>query len=171
MVEGPTPPSRPARRPWPRVPSAPAHSWLGRAYAQKAIRASLFANGLGELVPRRGSKAVALDEGHGRASTSFSTTQRPASSGPERTRPEGPALAALDIGRSPSSGYVLEKEEKVAEARSKAGAPFPPPDDATIRCAGRYFGRGRKTEAKALYREALRLDPGTTAKGPRAPGV
>ena len=149
--------------------SAPAHSWLGRAYGQKAIHASLFTQmGWAKKCRAQFEKAVALDPKDTDARIDlvqyYANAPGIVGGGKDKAREQIQALAALDPARAAlMSGYVLEKEKKDAEAEVEyRRAVSLGPDDPTIRWrAGRYFERAGKTEeAKASYREALRLDPG-----------
>jgi tetratricopeptide (TPR) repeat protein len=147
---------------------AAAHSWLGRAYGQKAIHASLFAQmGWAKKCRTEFERAVALDPKSTDARIDliqyYANAPGIAGGGKDKAREQIQALAALDPARAAlMTGYVLEKEKKVPEAEAAyMRAVSLKPDDATIRWrTGRFLERaGKKDEAKASYREALRLDP------------
>ena len=147
---------------------AAAHSWLGRAYGQKAIHTSLFSQlGWAKRCKTEFERAVALDPKDTDARIDliqyFANAPGIVGGGMDKAREQIVLLAALDPGRAAlMSGYVLEKEKKpdAAEAEYQRAVTLKP-DDATIRWrTGRFYERaGRTDEAKASYREALRLDP------------
>lgn len=148
--------------------SASAHSWLGRAYAQKAIHGSFFTQlGWAKKCRAEFEKAVALDPTDTNARIDlvqyYANAPGIAGGGKDKARVQIRALETLDPARAAlMTGYVLEKEKKTAEAETEyRHAVSLGPDDATIRWrTGRFYERaGRKEEAKASYREALRLDP------------
>jgi tetratricopeptide (TPR) repeat protein len=145
-----------------------AHSWLGRAYGQKALHASLFTQmGWARKCRTEFEKAVALDPNSTDARIDliqyYANAPGIVGGGKDQAREQVRALAALDPARAAlMAGYVLEKEKKTAEAEAEyQRAVSLRPDDATIRWrTGRFYERaGRQEEAKASYREALRLDP------------
>ena len=148
--------------------AAAAHSWLGRAYGQKAIHASVFTQlSWAKKCKTEFDKAVTLDPKDTDARIDliqyYANAPGIAGGGRDKAREQLEPLAALDPGRAAlMSGYILEKEKKVPEAEAEyRRAVALSPDDATIRWrTGRFFERtGRTDEAKASYREALRLDP------------
>lgn len=151
-----------------------AQMWLGRAYGQKAIHASLFMQmGWAKKCKASFEKAVALDPKNAEARVDlvqyYANAPGIAGGGKDKAREQIRELAALDPARGAlMTGYVLEKEKKSVEAEAEyKRAVSLKPDDATIRWrTGRFYERaGRPDEARASYREALRLDP--TLPGPR----
>jgi tetratricopeptide (TPR) repeat protein len=148
--------------------STPAHSWLGRAYGQKAIHASLFTQmGWARKCRAEFEKAVGLDPKDSDARIDliqyYANAPAIVGGGKDKARAQIQELSALDPARAAlMTGYVLEKEKKIPEAEAEyRRAVSLKPDDATIRWrTGRFYERAGKTEeAKASYREALRLDP------------
>ena len=148
--------------------SAEAYLWLGRAYGQKAMKASIFSQmGLAKKCRISFEKAVALDPGSADARVDliqyYANAPGIVGGGLEKARMEIKALDGLDAARGAlMSGYVLAKEKKPVEAEAEyRRAVSLKPGDAAIRVRfGHFLERaGRKDEAKDSYREALRLDP------------
>lgn len=148
--------------------SAEAHLWLGRAYGQKAMKASVFSQmGLAKKCRAAFEKAVALDPISADARVDliqyYANAPGIVGGGMDKARAQIIALDGLDPARGAlMSGYVLAREKKTTEAEAEyRRAVSLQPADAAIRWRfGRFLGRtGKKDEAKAELREALRLDP------------
>jgi Tfp pilus assembly protein PilF len=148
--------------------SSEANLWLGRAYGQKAQRASVFTQiGLAKKCRVSFEKAVALDPKNADARVDliqyYANAPGMVGGGMDKAWTEVKALAGLDPARGAlMSGYVLAREKKPVEAEAEyRRAVSLRPDDATLHWRlGRFLERaGRKDEAKASFREALRLDP------------
>ncbi|MCM3875920.1 MAG: tetratricopeptide repeat protein [Thermoanaerobaculia bacterium] len=148
--------------------SSEAHLWLGRAYGQKAQKASVFFQmGLAKKCKAEFEKAVALDAKSADARVDliqyYANAPGIVGGGVDKAREQIKALDGLDPARGAlMSGYVLAKEKKTAEAEAEyRRAVSLKPGDATIHWRlGRFLERtGMKEDAKASYREAVRLDP------------
>ncbi len=149
--------------------SAVAHLWLGKAYGQKAIHASLFSQ-LGYAKKSRAEfeKAVALDpssvEARGDLVQYYANAPGIAGGSMEKAREQVKAIEALDAARGAAmNGYLLAREKRTAEAEAeyRRAVALRPADGYLHWRLGRFLERtGRPGEAKASYREAVRLDPG-----------
>ena len=148
--------------------SSEAHLWLGRAYGQKAIKASIFSQmGLAKKCKAEFEKAVALDPKSTDARVDliqyYANAPGIAGGGMDKARVEVKVLDGLDPARGAlMSGYILSREKKPAEAEAEyRRAVSLKPDDAAIHWRfGRFLERaGKKDDAKAELREALKLDP------------
>ncbi len=148
--------------------SSAAHRFLGQAYGQKAIHASLFSQiGLAKKCRAEFERAIALDPGDPEARVDLVTYYANApgflGGGLDKAREQVDILNGLDAARGAlMNGYVLAKEKKTVEAEAEyRRAVALSPDDAGFRVRfGHFLERtGRKDEAKDSYREALRLDP------------
>lgn len=148
--------------------SSEAHLWLGRAYGQKALKASLFSQ-MGWAKKCRGSfeKAVALDPKSVDARVDllqyYANAPAIAGGGLDKARAQQKALDGIDPVRGAQmSGFILLKEKKPAEAEAeyRRAVSLAPENGPAHWRLGRVLERGgRKDEAKASYREAVRLDP------------
>lgn len=154
--------------------SSEAHLWLGRAYGQKALKASLFSQlGWAKKCRAAFEKAVALDpksvEARVDLTQYYANAPGIAGGGMDKAREQVKALDALDPVRGAQmNGFVLLKEKKPAEAEAEyRRAVALKPELATSHWRlGRVLERGgKKDDAKAAYREAVRLDP--TLEGPK----
>ena len=148
--------------------SAEAYSWLGRAYGQKAIRASIFSQmGLAKKCRISFEKAVALDPKSTDARVDliqyYANAPGMAGGGMDKARDQIKVLDGLDPARGAlMSGYVLSREKKPVEAEAEyRRAVSLSPGDATIHWRfGRFLEKaGRMDDARAELREALKLDP------------
>lgn len=148
--------------------SSEAHLWLGRAYGQKAQRASILSQmGLAKKCRKEFEKAVALDPKNADARVDliqyYANAPGMVGGGMDKARVEVKALDSLDPARGAlMNGYVLAREKKPVEAEAEyRRAVSLKPEDATMHWRfGRFLDRaGKKDEAKASFREALRLDP------------
>jgi Tfp pilus assembly protein PilF len=148
--------------------SAVAHLWLGKAYGQKAIRASLFTQlGWAKKCRTEFEKAVALDpksaEARGDLVQYYADAPGIAGGGIDKAKEQVRAIEALDPARGAlMNGYVLAHEKKTAEAEAEFRRALTlRPDDPYFHWRFGYFleKAGRALEAKAAYTESLRLDP------------
>lgn len=148
--------------------NALAHLWLGKAYGQKAMRASVFTQlGWARKCRAEFEKAVALDpanaEARGDLVQYYADAPGIAGGGIDKAKEQVKAIEALDPARGAlMNGYVLAKEKKTAEAEAEfRRALAARPDDPYFHWRFGHFleTAGRPIEAKASYTEALRLDP------------
>ena len=148
--------------------SSEAHLWLGRAYGQKAIRASIFSQmGLARKCKASFEKAVALDPKSTDARVDliqyFANAPGIVGGGMDKARVEVRVLDGLDPARGAlMSGYILSREKRPVEAEAEyRRAVSLNSGDATIHWRfGRFLEKaGRKDDAKTELREALKLDP------------
>jgi Flp pilus assembly protein TadD len=145
-----------------------AHLWLGKAYGQKAIRASVFSQfGWAKKCRSEFEKAVSLDpmsvEARGDLVQFYASAPGIVGGGMDKAREQVRAIDSLDPARGAAmNGYVLSRENKKAEAEAEFRRALSlKPEDAYLHWRlGRFLESvGRKDEARASYCEALRLDP------------
>jgi tetratricopeptide (TPR) repeat protein len=148
--------------------SSEAHLWLGRAYGQKAQRASIFSQmGLAKKCKAEFEKAVELDPKSVDARYDLVTyhVNAPGIAGGsfEKARLQAAEIARLDPIRGHiAAALIFAKEKKWPEAEAEYRKALDlKPDSANLHWRlGRLFERqGRKDDAKAEWREALRLEP------------
>lgn len=148
--------------------SSAAHFWLGRAYGQKAIKASFFsAMGLARKCKVEFEKAVALDPNNLDARydlLSFHVNAPGIVGGSlDRAREQAAEIARLDPVRGHvASAAILTSQKKWAEAEAEYRKALDlKPDSAYVHWRfGRFFVKqGRKDDAKAEFRKALALEP------------
>jgi tetratricopeptide (TPR) repeat protein len=148
--------------------SSEAHLWLGRAYGQKALKSSLFSQ-MGWAKKCRASfeKAVALDPKSADARVDlvqyYANAPGIAGGGMDKAREQVKALDGIDPVRGAQmSGFLLLKEKKPAEAEAeyRRAVSLAPENGSAHWRLGRVLERGgKKDDARASYKEALRLDP------------
>ncbi|MBK9062362.1 MAG: tetratricopeptide repeat protein [Acidobacteria bacterium] len=148
--------------------SSEAQMWLGRAYGQKALKASLFSQmGWAKKCKASFEKAVALDPKDVDARVDllqyYANAPGIAGGGIDKARAQQKALDGLDPVRGAQmNGFILLKEKKPAEAEAeyRRAVSLAPENGSAHWRLGRVLERGgKKDEAKASYKEALRLDP------------
>ena len=148
--------------------SAEAQMWLGRAYRQKALKSSLFSQmGWAKKCKASFEKAVALDPKNVDARVDllqyYANAPGIAGGGIDKARAQQKALDGLDPVRGAQmNGFILLKEKKPAEAEAeyRRAVSLAPENGSAHWRLGRVLERGgKKDEAKASYKEALRLDP------------
>lgn len=148
--------------------SSEAHLWLGRAYGQKAIRASIFSQmGLAKKCRSSFEKAVGLDPTSVDARVDliqyYVNAPGIVGGGMDKARVEVKVLDGLDPARGALMyGYILAREKRPveAEAEYRRAVSLKPGDAAIHWRFGRFLERtGKKDDAKAELREALKLDP------------
>jgi tetratricopeptide (TPR) repeat protein len=148
--------------------SSEAHDLLGRAYGQKAIKASVFTQfGLARKCRAEFEKAVALDPRNVDARydlVSFHVNAPGVVGGSlDKAREQAVAIALLDpIRGHTASGNIFSSEKKWPEAEAEYRKALDlKPDSGNLHWRlGRLFEKqGRKDDAKAELREALKLDP------------
>jgi tetratricopeptide (TPR) repeat protein len=148
--------------------SSEAHVWLGRAYGQKAMKASIFSQmGLAKKCRASFEKAVALDPRSADARVDliqyYAIAPGIVGGGMDKARIEVKVLDGLDPALGAlMSGYLLAREKKSveAEAEYRRAISLKPGDAAIHWRFGRFLERsGKKDDAKAELREALKLDP------------
>lgn len=148
--------------------NAEAHLWLGRAYGQKALTSSIFSQmGWAKKCKASFEKAVALDPKNVDARVDliqyYANAPGIAGGGMDKARAQQKALDGIDPVRGAQmNGFILFKEKKPAEAEAeyRRAVSLAPENGSTHWRLGRVLERGgKKDEAKASYKEALRLDP------------
>lgn len=148
--------------------SAEAHLWLGRAYGQKALKSSLFSQmGWAKKCKASFEKAVALDPKNVDARVEllqyYANAPGIAGGGMDKARAQQKALDGIDPVRGAQmSGFILLKEKKPAEAEAeyRRAVSLAPENGSAHWRLGRVLERGgKKDDARASYKEALRLDP------------
>jgi tetratricopeptide (TPR) repeat protein len=148
--------------------SAEAHLWLGRAYGQKALNSSIFSQmGWAKKCKASFEKAVALDPKSAEARVDliqyYANAPGIAGGGMDKARTQVKALDGFDPVRGAQmSGFILLKEKKPAEAEAeyRRAVSLAPENGSAHWRLGRVLERGgKKDEARASYKEALRLDP------------
>jgi tetratricopeptide (TPR) repeat protein len=148
--------------------SSEAQMWLGRAYGQKALKSSLFSQmGWAKKCKASFEKAVALDPKNVDARVDliqyYGNAPGIAGGGMDKARAQQKALDGIDPVRGAQmNGFILFKEKKPAEAEAeyRRAVSLAPENGSAHWRLGRVLERGgRKDEAKASYKEAVRLDP------------
>lgn len=148
--------------------SSEAHFWLGRAYGQKAIRASIFFQmGLARKCKAEFEKAVALDPTNLDARydlLSFHVNAPSFVGGSlDKAREQAAEIARLDPVRGHvATGAILTSQKKWPEAEAEYRKALDlEPDSAYVHWRfGRFFVKqGRKDDAKAELLKALALEP------------
>jgi len=148
--------------------SSESHLWLGRAYGQKALRASIFSEmGLARKCKAEFEKAVALDPKSVDARydlVSFHVNAPGIAGGSlDKAREQAAEIARLDPVRGHiAAGSIFSSEKKWPEAEAEYRKALDlKPDSASLHWRlGRLFEKqGRKDDAKAEWRKALKLEP------------
>jgi tetratricopeptide (TPR) repeat protein len=148
--------------------SSEAHLWLGRAYGQKAIKASIFSQmGLARKCKVEFEKAVALDAKSVDARYDLLSyhINAPGIAGGslDKARALVAEIARLDPIRGHiAAGAIFSSQKRWSEAEAEYRKALElNPDSANLHWRlGRLFEKqGRKGDAKAEWREALKLEP------------
>jgi len=148
--------------------SSEAHLWLGRAYGQKAIRASIFSRlGFAKKCLVEFEKAVALDPNSTDARYDLLSfhVNAPGFAGGDmaKAREQAAEIARLDPARGHVAEGAIFTSQKMwpeAEAEYRKALDLRPESAHVHWRYGRFLVKvGRKDEARAELHRALALDP------------